>query len=421
MPSFAVLDTETTGLLPSHDRVVEIAVVGLRPDGSMEWTWSTLLNPQRDLGPQHIHGIHTADVLAAPAFADIAGDLMELLQNRVVVGHNVSFDARFVTAEYARTGVGAGIDSANCLCTRQLARSLLPERGGTLNACCVQAGVTHHDQHSALGDATATANLLQALAARAGGMDVLGGRLGLDARVASAPWPPIPARRTRTVQRGNHGAHTQHYLERLTESLPSLPGDDAVQAYLTSLELALLDRVLSAREADALVSLARDLGIDRHTARWINNVYLTELVHAAWSDGTMTSAELDDIRLVGRLLALPPEHVERLIADSDLSRGPASEDHPEPSSAFGLDAGDLVVFTGDMSRPREELEEMARSAGLAPHSGVTKKVRLLVAADPDSLSAKARKAVDYGIPIVTEAGFMRLLASAGRSDWMSDH
>lgn len=43
---------------------------------------------------------------------------------------------------------------------------------------------------------------------------------------------------------------------------------------------------------------------------------------------------------------------------------------------------------------------------------MTKKVTLVVAADPDSLSGKAKKARDYGIPIVSEDGLRRLLSSA---------
>ena len=46
--------------------------------------------------------------------------------------------------------------------------------------------------------------------------------------------------------------------------------------------------------------------------------------------------------------------------------------------------------------------------GFAPKCALTKKVTLLVAADPDSLSGKARKARDYGIPIVGEAALARL-------------
>lgn len=44
-----------------------------------------------------------------------------------------------------------------------------------------------------------------------------------------------------------------------------------------------------------------------------------------------------------------------------------------------------------------------------PRSAVTKKVKLVVVADPDSLSGKARKAADYGIPIVTEDAFAAMI------------
>lgn len=46
--------------------------------------------------------------------------------------------------------------------------------------------------------------------------------------------------------------------------------------------------------------------------------------------------------------------------------------------------------------------------GYVPHPNVTKKVRLLVAADPDTLSGKARKARAYGVPIVTPKAFSRM-------------
>lgn len=57
-----------------------------------------------------------------------------------------------------------------------------------------------------------------------------------------------------------------------------------------------------------------------------------------------------------------------------------------------------------MCRLRSDWEQDAAEVGLVPHGAVTKKVVLLVAADPDSLSGKARKARDYGIPVVTEDG-----------------
>ena len=203
MPSYAVLDTETTGFSPQADRVIEIGIVVLRPDGSVEGTWSTLLNPHRDLGAQDVHHIQAQDVVGAPEFADIAGDLADILRGRLFVGHNVSFDARFIAAEYARAGAPTTLAAADCLCTMQLSRQLLPGRKKTLDVCCELVGVQHHDAHSALGDAQATAELLTHLAARSGGFAALSERLSLDARAAHVHWPAIQPSHTPTVQRGH--------------------------------------------------------------------------------------------------------------------------------------------------------------------------------------------------------------------------
>jgi len=51
---------------------------------------------------------------------------------------------------------------------------------------------------------------------------------------------------------------------------------------------------------------------------------------------------------------------------------------------------------------------------------VTKKVKLVVTADPDSLSGKARKAADYGIPIVTEEAFAAMLERGHGEDVVGD-
>ena len=77
-------------------------------------------------------------------------------------------------------------------------------------------------------------------------------------------------------------------------------------------------------------------------------------------------------------------------------------------SGIRLEPGDRVVFTGDMVRDRSEWEALARRRGLEP-GGVTKKTKVVVASDPNSLSGKAGKARSYGIPIITETAFERLL------------
>jgi len=105
MQGFAVIDLETTGFAyNANDRVCEIGVVLVSPEGRREHSWTTLVNPQRDLGAQHIHRIDATDARMAPRFADVVGDLTGLLAGRVVVAHNSAFDASFLAAEYARAG-----------------------------------------------------------------------------------------------------------------------------------------------------------------------------------------------------------------------------------------------------------------------------------------------------------------------------
>ena len=58
MEGYTVVDVETTGFSPDNgDRVVEIGVVYVSPRGEVQDHWSTLVNPQRDVGPTKVHGL----------------------------------------------------------------------------------------------------------------------------------------------------------------------------------------------------------------------------------------------------------------------------------------------------------------------------------------------------------------------------
>ncbi len=73
---YAIVDLETTGLFPGGgDRIVEIAIIRLNENGHLLDTYSSLINPKRDIGATHVHGITAADVKNAPLFQDIVGDV----------------------------------------------------------------------------------------------------------------------------------------------------------------------------------------------------------------------------------------------------------------------------------------------------------------------------------------------------------
>jgi ATP-dependent Lhr-like helicase len=183
---FAVIDLETTGFAGHlEDRVVELAVVHTDPTGQVTGSWSTLLNPGRDPGPVHVHGIRADQLRDAPAFAEVADWLIERLAGRVVVAHNARYDLAFLVAEFER----ADLEPPDwpVLCTMELARRLGRTESLTLSACCSGVGVDLPRAHTALGDALGTANLLRRYLpqAQSAGLDELAA-MGCEGRLTGA-------------------------------------------------------------------------------------------------------------------------------------------------------------------------------------------------------------------------------------------
>lgn len=154
----AAIDVETTGFTPGPDRVVEVAVVRIRPDGRVEDRWESLINPQRDVGPTHIHHITDTMAAGAPVFADVAGELLARLDGAVVVAHNARFDSAFIANEL--TVAGIAVPPLHGACTIQLARwAGLAVPNYKLATCCGALGLSNDAAHTALGDAGVTASL----------------------------------------------------------------------------------------------------------------------------------------------------------------------------------------------------------------------------------------------------------------------
>jgi DNA polymerase-3 subunit epsilon len=394
---------ETTGLHPGwHHRVAEVAVVQLDLNGRVVGEWCTLVNPERDLGPQHIHGITAAEARRSPRFDEIAGDLFTRLAGNLIVGHNVSFDIRFLAAEFARLGMTVPLDDTISLCTMSLSSRYLTSTARSLAMCCAAAGIQLDNAHSALHDARATAALMAHFLQAAGRPEPWRNQW----QAALRKWPGMPAPSGREVRRGK-GTTRSHFLARLIDGLPRVPHPPRANEYLAVLDRALLDRHLSATEQDELVAVAQDLGLSRGDTHQLHRRYLLALAERAWADGLVTDVERHDLRQVTMLLALPEDEVDLALAATRVTTG---RDTPVLGD-FQLRSGDCVVFTGQMTLPREVWTERAIEAGLGVHNNVTKTTKLVVAADPDSLSGKAKKAHTYRIPVVAEHAFASFLAA----------
>ncbi|MBP2450950.1 exonuclease domain-containing protein [Mycolicibacterium lutetiense] len=400
--SFAVIDFETTGLVPERtDRVVEVGVVLTDDQGRIEHEWTTLLNPHRDIGATHIHGIPAGDVMDAPDFGDVSDYLLEMLGGRVLVAHNASFDMRFLHRELqlARYELPS---RPTALCSMKWARRMIG--AVKLSHCCDALDIPLTNAHSALGDAHATAELLSRLIGSCGIHPEWQADL---AHCSSYTWPASFGRAAHAVavHRGRSTADPHAWLRSVLRAawIPASPEDEA--SYLVMLDNALLDRSISRTEGRQLLETAEAAGLSRGTVARLHQDYLRAVAVEALADGVVTDFERGELDAVALALGFGAPYVDEALAWASTE----ASSHQEASTSFALHPGDRVVFTGDMNRSRDEWVSTIAGAGLSS-GGVTKATRLLVAADPDSQSGKAAKARQYGIPVVGEEAFEQLFA-----------
>lgn len=407
----AVIDVETTGVNPyRHDRIIELAAVVTVPGKGVIRQFESLINPDRDIGPTSIHGLTASDVRNAPTFADIAAEFVRCVRGCTVVGgHNVRFDYMFISNEFSR--LGHPLDDVRTICSMQLAG------GGTLAQCCEDYGLSPPSQaHSALADASATAQLLLTLLADEPEL--------LHQLSDSQPirWPEIEYGAVEPLTRSQVKAATNRrpdYLDTLLSaacrSAPRNLGSGTQESYWGLLDRVLEDRIVVPTEGQQLIELARNWGLSPAEIVMLHDGYLESLVTAAKADGLVTDAKRRDLERVAHLLGVPSAHLKELLerCTSESSGGPTCE---STGSTPGSLVGQTVCFTGECQctyegRPitRDRAEALVNEHGLVFSGSVTKKLDILVVADPDSLSGKAKKARKYGIRIVHEPVFWKML------------
>lgn len=420
--TFAVLDVETTGVLPRTDRVVEVAVVRMDGEGRRLGEFATLINPGRDVGDTYFHGISATDVVSAPMFQEVLGDVVALLSGAVVVGHNVRFDLRFLEVEARRARYA--LPAVPFVCTLHLSHRLagpLPHR--RLAVCCEHAGIEHDEAHDALSDASATAQLLVHYLRRAAELGVGGLEdLGCDTVIWPAPdWPPWPPsgrglRRTE-ARKVDEGALVQRLLTRL-ETAPD--ADAGFAAYYDVLDRVLEDRRLTPEEAEALYEIARLWSLDGAAVRLAHKKYLRAVADAALGDGHISPAERKDLEKVASLLGIDRGLFAAIQAEAEEARTKAiSAATASRATASNPLAGRTICFTGALSGhlggeriTRTRAEALAEEAGLEVRTSVSSDLDILVVADPNTQSTKARKARQCGTRVIAEMELWRQLGIA---------
>lgn len=204
---FVVVDVETTGGSPRHDRVIEVAAVRVRAGRAVN-RWHTLIDPGVPVPPfiTGLTGITTGAVARAPTFAEVASRLQGFVGDAILVAHHATFDAGFLRQEFFRAEQGPF--APPILCTLRLSRRLFPGLASySLDALVHAFGLQPRRYHRALPDALATAELFDHVV-----------------RTAAATGVGDPAG-LRAVMDGNRRrGRTRAYEVNQVRELPSGPG-----------------------------------------------------------------------------------------------------------------------------------------------------------------------------------------------------
>lgn len=157
---YAIVDIETTGGYAASHGITEIAIF-IHDGNRVVETYHTLINPHQII-PLHITaltGISNAMVASAPSFEEVAGEIYQLLHDKIFIAHSVNFDFSFVKHQLKHAGFDLAVKK---LCTVRLSRKTFPGMPSySLGNICRSLGIQIENRHRAGGDAAATVQLFE--------------------------------------------------------------------------------------------------------------------------------------------------------------------------------------------------------------------------------------------------------------------
>jgi len=162
----AFFDLETTGTNITHDRIVELAVIKVMPNGE-RLTFVKRVNPERAIPPgvSLLHGIYDSDVKDAPTFKMIAKALDRFLQGCDLAGFNVlRFDIPMLIESFLRANVDFRMQHRKVVDAQRIFH--LMEKRNLTAAYQFYCGKKLVEAHSAMADTEATIAVLEAQIAR---------------------------------------------------------------------------------------------------------------------------------------------------------------------------------------------------------------------------------------------------------------
>lgn len=158
----ACFDLETTGINVATDRIVEISILKVHPNGNKD-ALTRRVNPTIPIAPQasEVHGIYNVDVANEPTFKDLAPEIIAFIGDADLSGFNCNrFDVPMFVEEIMRTGYDFDIESKKIVDVQTIFHKM--EKRTLEAAYQFYCNKTLENAHSAAADTEATFDVLDA-------------------------------------------------------------------------------------------------------------------------------------------------------------------------------------------------------------------------------------------------------------------
>lgn len=158
----AVFDLEATGLNVTSDRIIEIAILRLDPDGKRT-TYLRRINPEIPISPEAIsvHGITNEDLVDCPTLSQVLDEIQEFIQDCDLAGYNSNkFDLPMLAEELLRVGSDIDLSNRKHIDVQNIFHKM--EQRTLSAAYHFYCGKELINAHSALADTEATIEVLEA-------------------------------------------------------------------------------------------------------------------------------------------------------------------------------------------------------------------------------------------------------------------
>ena len=178
----AFFDIESTGINIANDRIIEISILKVYPDGSEE-SKTQLINPGIPIPAESslIHGIYDDDIKDAPLFKEVGKSFVQFLEGCDLAGFNIiKFDVPLLVEEFLRAGINFDISKRKLIDAQKIFH--LMEKRNLTAAYKFYCGKNLENAHSAEADTRATYEIFKKQVEKYDGEDVTdmkGNKLGV--------------------------------------------------------------------------------------------------------------------------------------------------------------------------------------------------------------------------------------------------